>query len=81
MAVLAGLGAVDWVVPFSEETPQQLIANILPDVLVKGGDYKVHEIAGGQEVIENGGEVKVLIFEDGVSTTGIISQIVNADAK
>jgi D-beta-D-heptose 7-phosphate kinase/D-beta-D-heptose 1-phosphate adenosyltransferase len=81
MAVLAGLGAVDWVVPFSEETPHQLIANILPDVLVKGGDYKVHEIAGGQEVIENGGEVKVLIFEDGVSTTGIISQIVNADAK
>jgi D-beta-D-heptose 7-phosphate kinase/D-beta-D-heptose 1-phosphate adenosyltransferase len=81
MAVLAGLSAVDWVVPFSEETPQSLIANILPDVLVKGGDYQIHEIAGGQEVIANGGEVRVLLFEEGVSTTGIISQIVNADAK
>ncbi|MFQ3248912.1 MAG: D-beta-D-heptose 7-phosphate kinase/D-beta-D-heptose 1-phosphate adenosyltransferase [Glaciecola sp.] len=81
MAVLAGLSAVDWVVPFSEDTPQSLIANILPDVLVKGGDYQIHEIAGGKEVIANGGEVRVLLFEEGVSTTGIISQIVNADAK
>jgi D-beta-D-heptose 7-phosphate kinase/D-beta-D-heptose 1-phosphate adenosyltransferase len=81
MAVLAGLSAVDWVVPFSEDTPQSLIADILPDVLVKGGDYKIHEIAGGNEVIANGGEVRVLLFEDGVSTTGIISQIVKADAK
>jgi len=81
MAVLAGLSAVDWVVPFSEETPQALIADILPDVLVKGGDYQIHEIAGGKEVIANGGEVRVLLFEEGVSTTGIISQIVNADAK
>ncbi|MGJ8674723.1 MAG: bifunctional D-glycero-beta-D-manno-heptose-7-phosphate kinase/D-glycero-beta-D-manno-heptose 1-phosphate adenylyltransferase HldE [Pseudoalteromonas sp.] len=81
MAVLAGLSAVDWVVPFSEDTPQSLIADILPDVLVKGGDYQIHEIAGGKEVIANGGEVRVLLFEEGVSTTGIISQIVNADAK
>jgi D-beta-D-heptose 7-phosphate kinase/D-beta-D-heptose 1-phosphate adenosyltransferase len=81
MAVLAGLSAVDWVVPFSDDTPQSLIADILPDVLVKGGDYKIPEIAGGKEVIANGGEVRVLLFEDGVSTTGIISQIVNADAK
>jgi D-beta-D-heptose 7-phosphate kinase/D-beta-D-heptose 1-phosphate adenosyltransferase len=81
MAVLAGLSAVDWVVPFSDDTPQALIADILPDVLVKGGDYKIHEIAGGNEVIANGGEVRVLLFEEGVSTTGIISQIVNADAK
>jgi D-beta-D-heptose 7-phosphate kinase/D-beta-D-heptose 1-phosphate adenosyltransferase len=81
MAVLAGLSAVDWVVPFSEDTPQALIADILPDVLVKGGDYQIHEIAGGKEVIANGGEVRVLLFEEGVSTTGIISQIVNADAK
>jgi D-beta-D-heptose 7-phosphate kinase/D-beta-D-heptose 1-phosphate adenosyltransferase len=81
MAVLAGLSAVDWVVPFSDDTPQSLIADILPNVLVKGGDYKISEIAGGNEVIANGGEVRVLLFEDGVSTTGIISQIVNADAK
>ncbi len=75
MAVLAGLGAVDWVVDFSEDTPQRLIANTLPDVLVKGGDYQVDEIAGGQEVLANGGEVKVLNFEEGVSTTEIINTI------
>ena len=76
MAVLAGLGAVDWVVPFSEETPQRLIGEVLPNVLVKGGDYKIEDIAGGKEVMANGGEVKVLLFKDGVSTTAIIKQIV-----
>ena len=75
MAVLAGLGAVDWVVPFSEETPQRLISEILPTLLVKGGDYKPEEIAGGQEVIAAGGEVRVLNFEDGCSTTEIIEAI------
>ena len=77
MAVLAGLGAVDWVIEFSEETPQRLIAEILPDLLVKGGDYKIEEIAGGVEVIDNGGEVRVLQFEDGCSTTEIIKKIRN----
>ncbi|WP_026377210.1 bifunctional D-glycero-beta-D-manno-heptose-7-phosphate kinase/D-glycero-beta-D-manno-heptose 1-phosphate adenylyltransferase HldE [Aestuariibacter salexigens] len=76
MAVLAGLAAVDWVVPFSEDTPERLISELLPDILVKGGDYKVEDIAGGKQVIANGGEVRVLNFEDGVSTTGIIKQIV-----
>ena len=75
MAVLAGLGAVDWVVPFNEETPQRLIARLLPDLLVKGGDYKAEEIAGGEEVIAAGGQVTVLNFEDGCSTSGIIDAI------
>ncbi|MGL5628668.1 MAG: bifunctional D-glycero-beta-D-manno-heptose-7-phosphate kinase/D-glycero-beta-D-manno-heptose 1-phosphate adenylyltransferase HldE, partial [Plesiomonas shigelloides] len=75
MAVLAGLGAVDWVVPFEEDTPQRLIASLLPDLLVKGGDYQVHEIAGGAEVIAAGGQVKVLNFEDGCSTSNIIAAI------
>ena len=75
MAVLAGLGAVDWVVPFSEDTPQRLISEVLPSLLVKGGDYKPEEIAGGAEVIAAGGEVKVLNFEDGCSTTEIIEAI------
>ncbi len=75
MAVLAGLGAVDWVVPFSEDTPQRLIAAILPNLLVKGGDYLPEQIAGGKEVIANGGEVKVLNFEDGCSTSEIINAI------
>ncbi|MDE1252526.1 bifunctional D-glycero-beta-D-manno-heptose-7-phosphate kinase/D-glycero-beta-D-manno-heptose 1-phosphate adenylyltransferase HldE [Vibrio aestuarianus] len=75
MAVLAALGAVDWVVPFSEDTPQRLIAEVLPDLLVKGGDYKPEDIAGGKEVIAAGGSVKVLNFEDGCSTTEIIEAI------
>ncbi|MCG3729944.1 bifunctional D-glycero-beta-D-manno-heptose-7-phosphate kinase/D-glycero-beta-D-manno-heptose 1-phosphate adenylyltransferase HldE [Vibrio cincinnatiensis] len=75
MAVLAGLGAVDWVVPFAEETPQRLIGEVLPSLLVKGGDYKPEDIAGGAEVIAAGGEVKVLNFEDGCSTTEIIQAI------
>ena len=75
MIVLGALDSVDWVVPFEEETPQRLIANILPDVLVKGGDYKPEDIAGGKEVIEAGGIVKVLNFEDGCSTTNIIDKI------
>lgn len=75
MAVLAGLGAVDWVVPFAEDTPQRLISEVLPDLLVKGGDYKPEEIVGGKEVIANGGQVKVLNFEDGCSTTEIIDAI------
>lgn len=75
MAVLAGLASVDWVVPFSEDTPERLISTLLPDILVKGGDYRVEDIAGGKQVIANGGEVKVLNFEDGVSTTRIIENI------
>ncbi|GAA6135518.1 bifunctional D-glycero-beta-D-manno-heptose-7-phosphate kinase/D-glycero-beta-D-manno-heptose 1-phosphate adenylyltransferase HldE [Oceaniserpentilla sp. 4NH20-0058] len=75
MDVLAGLESVDYVVPFSEDTPQRLIAKLLPNILVKGGDYKIEDIAGGKEVIANGGEVQVLNFEDGCSTTNIINSI------
>lgn len=75
MAVLAGLASVDWVVEFSEDTPERLISELLPDILVKGGDYKPEDIAGGKQVIANGGEVQVLNFEDGVSTTKIINRI------
>ena len=79
MAVLAGLAAVDWVVPFSEDTPERVISEILPDILVKGGDYRIEEIAGGKQVMANGGEVKVLNFEQGVSTTNIIENIKQQD--
>ncbi|MFZ7317185.1 bifunctional D-glycero-beta-D-manno-heptose-7-phosphate kinase/D-glycero-beta-D-manno-heptose 1-phosphate adenylyltransferase HldE [Avibacterium avium] len=75
MAVLAGLAAVDWVVEFSEDTPQRLISEVLPDLLVKGGDYKPEEIAGGKEVIANGGAVKVLNFENGFSSSNVINKI------
>ena len=75
MAVLSALESVDWVVPFSEQTPQRLIEKILPDVLVKGGDYEIDDIVGGQAVINNGGEVKLLKFVDGCSTTAVIEAI------
>lgn len=80
MQVLAGLGAVDWVVPFSDDTPQALIETVLPDILVKGGDYRPEDIAGGEAVMANGGEVKVLGFEDGVSTTAMISSILDRES-
>ncbi|WP_249976403.1 bifunctional D-glycero-beta-D-manno-heptose-7-phosphate kinase/D-glycero-beta-D-manno-heptose 1-phosphate adenylyltransferase HldE [Vreelandella olivaria] len=80
MQVLAGLGAVDWVVPFSDDTPAALIASVLPNILVKGGDYRPEDIAGGEAVIANGGEVKVLGFEDGVSTSAMISSILDREA-
>ncbi|MBN6068921.1 bifunctional D-glycero-beta-D-manno-heptose-7-phosphate kinase/D-glycero-beta-D-manno-heptose 1-phosphate adenylyltransferase HldE [Aggregatibacter actinomycetemcomitans] len=75
MAVLAGLSSVDWLVPFGEDTPQRLIGEVLPDLLVKGGDYKPEEIAGSKEVWANGGDVKVLNFENGFSTSNVIKKI------
>jgi D-beta-D-heptose 7-phosphate kinase/D-beta-D-heptose 1-phosphate adenosyltransferase len=77
MALLAGLAAVDWVVPFTEDTPAELIAEILPDVLVKGGDYAPESIAGGDIVVNNGGRVEVLSFRQGRSTSSIIEAIQN----
>ncbi|MGB0495667.1 MAG: bifunctional D-glycero-beta-D-manno-heptose-7-phosphate kinase/D-glycero-beta-D-manno-heptose 1-phosphate adenylyltransferase HldE [Kangiellaceae bacterium] len=75
MSVLAALGSVDWVVPFSEDTPENLICELLPHILVKGGDYKINEIAGADCVIKNGGQVEVLDFIAGVSTSKIIETI------
>jgi D-beta-D-heptose 7-phosphate kinase/D-beta-D-heptose 1-phosphate adenosyltransferase len=75
MAVLAGLSAVDWVVPFSGSTPLELIKQIVPDVLVKGGDWRSGEVVGGDIVKQAGGEVKFLPFRNGYSTTNIIKNI------
>jgi len=75
LLVLAGLAAVDWVVSFSEDTPARLIGTILPDVLVKGGDYSPDEIAGAKAVLKNGGEVRVLPFRDGHSSSRIIDKL------
>ncbi|AOE50592.1 bifunctional D-glycero-beta-D-manno-heptose-7-phosphate kinase/D-glycero-beta-D-manno-heptose 1-phosphate adenylyltransferase HldE [Kangiella sediminilitoris] len=74
MMVLSELSSVDWVVEFTEDTPKRLIEALVPDVLVKGGDYKVEEIAGADSVIANGGNVVILDFVDGVSTTNIINK-------
>jgi len=73
MSVLAALAAVDWVVPFSDDTPAALIAALAPDVLVKGGDYRPEQIAGADTVLASGGEVRVLAFQEGRSTTRILA--------
>ena len=75
LRMLAALGCVDWVVPFAEDTPERLICAVLPDLLVKGGDYTPDQIAGGDCVRRAGGEVKVLGFVEGHSTTGLIERI------
>ena len=75
MSVLAGLRAVSYVVPFSEDTPARLIEAISPDVLVKGGDYAINEIAGHEHVLKSGGEVIILEFVEGFSTTATIKRI------
>lgn len=78
MAMLAALECVDWVLPFAGDTPRDEICRILPDILVKGGDYTdISTIAGHDCVLANGGEVKLLNFVEGFSTTGIIENIRN----
>ena len=72
MAVLSALRSVDWVVPFNTLTPEELIGRVLPDVLVKGGDYEIDEIAGAKAVIANGGKVTIMEFVEGFSTSKII---------
>ena len=75
--ILASLILVDAVVIFEEDTPLELIKKILPDVLVKGGDYTVETIVGAREVIANGGRVIVNPLIPDFSTTGIIEKIKN----
>ena len=75
LQMLAALRCVDAVVAFSEDTPERLIASVLPELLVKGGDYRPDEIAGARQVIAAGGEVAVLSFVDGHSSSSMIERI------
>lgn len=76
MLVLAALQCVDWVTPFDADTPREWIAAIGPDVLVKGGDYRdITLIAGHEHVLARGGEVRILNYVEGCSTTGLIEAI------
>ena len=75
--VIAALEAVDYVTIFDDETPRELIAAVLPDVLVKGGDWAVDEIVGREEVEAAGGRVLSLPYIEGSSTTDIIERIKN----
>jgi D-beta-D-heptose 7-phosphate kinase/D-beta-D-heptose 1-phosphate adenosyltransferase len=73
--MLAALAAVDFVTVFDDESPRRLISELLPDVLVKGGDYALGEIHGREEVEASGGRVLALPFIEGASTTGIIERV------
>ena len=82
MEMLAALECVDWVVPFKNDTPKQEIDTLLPDILVKGGDYKdITKIAGHKSVLANGGDVKILSFIEGHSTTSIIKSIRETESE
>ncbi|UII27839.1 D-glycero-beta-D-manno-heptose 1-phosphate adenylyltransferase [Fulvivirga maritima] len=76
--LLSALGFVDAVTYFSEDTPLELITEILPDILVKGSDYLTENIVGSDIVIKSGGEVKTIDLVDGYSTTGLVNKIKNA---
>ena len=73
--MLAALAAVDYVIVFDDISPRSLIAEVLPDVLVKGGDYQINEIHGREEVEAAGGRVMALPFVEGASTSSIIERI------
>ena len=73
--ILASLVITDFVVVFEEDTPLELITSFMPDVIVKGGDYTVEQIAGAKEVIANGGRVVINPIVEGFSTTGIIEKM------
>ena len=73
--LLSAIESVDLVIMFEEQTPKNLIKDIVPDILVKGGDYNIEDIVGYQTVMQNGGQVKTLSFYDGYSSTNYINKI------
>ena len=73
--LLSAIKSVDLVIMFEEQTPENLIKDIVPDILVKGGDYNIEDIVGYQTVMQNGGQVKTLSFYDGYSSTNYINKI------
>jgi len=74
-SLLSAIDSVDLVIMFEEQTPENLIKDIVPDILVKGGDYNIKDIVGYQTVMQNGGQVKTLSFYDGYSSTNYINKI------
>lgn len=73
--ILSALGCVDYVVLFSDDTPEKLIKSVSPNVLVKGGDWPVEKIVGADHVLSGGGQVRSLPFVNGKSSTGIIEKV------
>lgn len=76
LEVLEAIGDIDYLVTFSEETPQRIIAALLPDVLVKGGDWKPEDVVGKREVENAGGRVVIIPYLEGRSTSEIIDRVI-----
>lgn len=76
--ILAAIGDIDYLTSFSEEIPQKIIARLLPDVLVKGGDWKPEEVVGKREVEDAGGEVEIIPYLEGRSSSDIVKRIVSS---
>ncbi len=81
LEILEALEEIDFLVSFSEETPQKIIASILPDVLVKGGDWKIDEVVGRKEVEEAGGKVAIIPYLEGYSSSDIIRRIIHSSKQ
>lgn len=73
--ILACLEFVDYVIKFDEDTPALLIDSIVPDVLVKGGDYRADDVVGAKTVRETGGRVEIIPFVEGRSSTGLLAKL------
>ena len=80
LEILEAIEEIDYLVSFSEETPQKIISLLLPDVLVKGGDWKLEEVVGKEEVEKTGGKVVLVPYIRGYSTSAIISKILHSAA-
>lgn len=81
LEILEAIGFIDYLVPFSEETPQKTISALVPDVLVKGGDWKPDEVVGRREVEEAGGRVVLVPYLEGQSTSQILLKILHSSQK
>ena len=81
LEVLEAIEDIDYLISFAEETPQRVIAALLPDVLVKGGDWAPEEVVGKREVEEAGGKVVIIPYLEGRSTSEIIDRIIESAEK
>lgn len=78
LEILAAITSIDYLVSFSEETPRKVISTLLPDVLVKGADWRMDEVVGRKEVEEAGGKVVRVSLREGMSTTSLLKRILAA---
>jgi len=81
LEILEALEEIDYLVSFSEETPQRIIASFLPDVLLKGGDWRLDEVVGRKEVEGAGGKVVIVPYLKGYSSSGIIQKIIRSSEQ